>query len=186
MPILEKETDCWPPDLLDQSLETLNGGRCWWTLYCKARQEKSIARYLEAHELSFYLPLRPKVSHRRGRRWESHVPLFTGYVFLFGTSEDRVLSLKSNRISTILHVADQAGLHGDLQQVRRVIESGVTLTPEEQLLPGRLVRIHGGPLTGLEGRVMHRAGSCRLVISVDFLKQGVSVEVDDYFLELID
>lgn len=186
MPILEKETDCWPHDLLDHPLENLNRGRNWWTLYCKARQEKSIARYLEANGIAFYLPLRPKVTHRRGRRWESYVPLFTGYVFLFGTCDDRLLSLKSNRISTILQVSDQTGLHCDLQQVRRVIESGVTISPEEQLLPGRLVRIHGGSLAGLEGRVMHRAGSCRLVISVDFLKQGVSVEVDDYFLELID
>lgn len=186
MPILAKETDCYPHDLLDQSFENLNGGRCWWTLYCKARQEKSIARYLEANEISFYLPLIPKVAHRRGRRWESFVPLFTGYMFLFGTEDDRLQSLKSNRISSVLEVGDQAGLHGDLQQVRQVVESGMPLTPESRLAPGQLVRIHSGPLVGLEGRVMHRAGMNRLVIAVNFLKQGVSVEVDDFFLEPVD
>jgi transcription antitermination factor NusG len=186
MPILAKETDCWPHDLLDQPLADLNGGRCWWTLYCKARHEKSIARYLEGQQIAFYLPLIPKVTHRRGRRWESYVPLFTGYVFLFGTFDDRLLSLKSNRISTVLQVGDQVRLHSDLQQVRRVVESGQPLAPESHLMPGRLVRIHSGPLAGLEGRIIHRAGISRLVIAVNFLKQGVSVEVDDYFLELID
>jgi hypothetical protein len=41
-------------------------------------------------------------------------------------------------------------------------------------------------LAGLEGTVLARHGRTRLLVAVDFLQQGASVDVEDCFLEPID
>ncbi len=52
--------------------------------------------------------------------------------------------------------------------------------------PGDKVRVKHGALMGLEGTVLVRRGVTRLLVSVNFMQQGASVEVDDYLLERVD
>ena len=172
--------------------ETLLGGlygeqvdRHWWVLYTKARQEKAIVRELFAYDVPYYLPLVKKTTVYGNRRVHSRVPLFSGYVFLFGTDDERVQALKTNRVSQVLPVADSDRLQDDLEQLRQLIECGAPLTVESRLVNGDRVRIRRGPLSGLEGTVVNRRGITRLLVSVDFLQQGASVALDDYMLETI-
>jgi hypothetical protein len=39
---------------------------------------------------------------------------------------------------------------------------------------------------GLEGTVLVRRGVTHLLVSVNFLQQGASIEVEDYLLEKLD
>jgi transcription antitermination factor NusG len=185
VPILGAEVSVFP----DTLLEGLNGearDRRWWVLYTKARQEKAVARRLLGFEIPFFLPLVPKSSISRGRKVTSHIPLFAGYVFLFGSDEERVRSLTTNRISRVLDVHDEERFEHDLRQVERLIAAKVPLTVESRLAPGHRVRVRFGPLAGLEGTVVTRRGEARLLVSVDFLQQGASVEIDDFMLEPLD
>jgi transcription antitermination factor NusG len=116
---------------------------------------------------------------------QSYIPLFGGYVFMFGSEEERVRGLTTNRVSTILTVDDQAQLSHDLQHVARLIESEAPLTVEKRLEAGVPVRIKAGSMEGLEGTVITRRGQTRLLVSVRMLQQGVSVEIDDFLLEPI-
>jgi transcription antitermination factor NusG len=182
MPILSQEPSVFPETLLDNGiLEDIS--RRWWVLYTKARQEKSLSRDLLTRQVPFYLPLVRKTSMRRGRRFSSYTPLFSGYIFIFGSEEERLLSLKTNRISRILDVDDPEQLVHDLRQLRQLIASNAPLTVESRLEPGNRVRVRQGPLAGLEGTVLVRRGETRLLIAVDFLQQGASVEIDDFLLE---
>jgi len=185
MPILDLETTVYPPNLLDDFTNQV-GEQCWWVLYTKARQEKAVARQLLGWELPFYLPLVPKTHLIRGRRVNSHVPVFHGYVFLYGSELDRVQSLKTNRISRILEVVDQPLLEHDLKHVSRLISANAPLTIESRLVPGNRVRVKTGPFKGVEGVVIQRRGKARLLVAVTFLQQGVSIEIDDFQLEPLD
>jgi transcriptional antiterminator RfaH len=91
--------------------------------------------------------------------------------------------MKTNRVSRLLPVGDPDRLLFDLRQLRQLIASGAPLTVESRLEPGDQVRVRHGPLAGLEGTVLTRRGKTRLLIAVDFLKQGASVEIDDFLLE---
>ena len=187
MPILEKETCVHPEYLLVEPPylygEPSNGDqtseRRWWAVYTKSRQEKSLARHLISHDIPFYLPLIPKDSIIRARRVRSHIPLFGGYVFLFGNEEERVSALTTNRISRILPVLDQDRLRQDLGNVQTLIECDAPLSVERRLATGAPVRIKSGALSGLEGVVVKRHGKTRLLVAVTYLQQGVSVEIDD-------
>lgn len=184
MPILEKEPDIFPADLLDDRPPSPADG-VWWAVYTKARQEKAVARQLLQKRVAFYLPLVPKDHLFRGRKVRSFTPLFNGYVFLFGTESARVSTLATNRVSRILPVEDQQQLRADLTQIQRLIASDAPLTVERRLTPGQAVRIKSGPLSGLEGSVLSRRAQTRLLVTVSMLQQGVSVEIDDFLLEPI-
>lgn len=185
MPILAEEPSLYPDDLLELASAEPSGGR-WWVLYTKARQEKAISRELLAHRIAFYLPLIRKTSVVRGRNLCSHVPLFSGYVFLYGSEEARTRSLMTNRVSRVLDVDDPDRLLHDLRQLRQLIASDAPLTVESRLVAGNRVRVRHGTFAGLEGTVLRRRGRTRLLVSVNFLQQGASVEVDDFLLERLD
>ncbi|HEX9831866.1 MAG TPA: hypothetical protein VGA66_02060, partial [Mycobacterium sp.] len=72
-----------------------------------------------------------------------------------------------------------------LGQIRRLIESGVPLTAESRVQPGERVRVKSGHLAGLEGIVTKRRGGSRLLVAVDYLQQGASIELHDFALEIV-
>lgn len=160
--------------------------RRWLALYTKSRQEKALARRLAASAIPFYLPLIVRSSFCRGRRLRRLAPVFSNYVFLFADGDERLRALQTNRISRVLEVADQERLFFDLRQLQRLIASDAPLTIESRLTPGRRVRVRSGALAGLEGTILQRRGRTRLIISVNCLQQGASVDIDDFQVESID
>lgn len=188
MPILSDAPSLHPAPLLEippVANDRTWSGRCWWTIYTKARQEKAIARDLWQRQVPFYLPLirRPAVYHRH--RVTATTPLFPGYVFVRGSDEERVATLATGRVSRILAVDGPEQFQQDLRQIQRLIASGAPLTVESRLAPGHRVRVRRGSLAGLEGTVVVRRGQTRLLVHVNFLQQGASVEIDDFLLEPI-
>lgn len=182
MPILKEEPSIFPDTLLDAAPADAPDRR-WFALYTKARQEKSLARELLKYQIPFYLPLVKKTTAARGRKRTSLTPLFGGYLFLFGSEEERVKGLTTNRVSRILPVEDPDQLVFDLRQLRQMIAANVPLTVESRFGPGQRVRVRQGAFGGLEGIVLKRRGETRLLVSINFLQQGASVEIDDFLLE---
>ena len=129
------------------------GPRRWLALYTKSRQEKSLARELFKCGIPFYLPLVRKTNVSRGRKRTSLVPLFGGYVFLYGSEEERVRGLTTGRISRVLEVEDADQLVFDLRQLRQLIKSDAPLTVES--------RLSGGPVGPRAARGVCRAGRDR-------------------------
>jgi transcription antitermination factor NusG len=105
---------------------------------------------------------------------------------LYATEQQRITCLTTNRVSRVLPIDDPQRLVFDLRQLRRLIASDAPLTVESRLEAGNRVRVRQGPFMGLEGVVLTRRGSTRLLVSINFLQQGASVEIDDFLLEAID
>lgn len=185
MPLLPKEPDVNPADLLSPEFIS-ETSRTWWTMYTRVRQEKSLARELLAWRIPFYLPLVKQSHLHRGRKRSSFLPLFSSYIFVFCSEEERIRALGTDRVAQMLHVADADGLVHDLRQIQRLIQAEVPLTIESKLQPGSRVRVKTGVLVGLEGVVQARTKPTRLVVLVNMLQQGVSLEVEDFVLDKID
>lgn len=187
MPILAKEPNLYPLDLLERQQPTLGASDHWWALYALARHEKQLMRKLHAQGVAYYAPLAPKRNRSpSGRVRTSHVLLFPGYVFLRGDDAERRQALASNCVSRCLEVPDGERLFADLQRIHRLIETGAPLTPEARLSAGDRVRVRSGPFANMEGVVIRRHNECRLLVAVDFLQQGASVRLDDCQLEPLD
>jgi transcription antitermination factor NusG len=182
MPILPAEPDLFPPTLFGDTLSFPTDGRLWRALHTKPRQEKSLARQLHQSQMAYYLPMIARPCLVRGRRVTSYVPLFPGYCFVLGNDQERIKALATGRVVRSLEVPDQGQLWDDLRQVNTLIRSGAPITPEGHMVPGTPVEIHTGALAGLHGVIIRRANQHRLVIQVDFLQRGASVELEDFMV----
>lgn len=186
MPILGREDDIFPEDLLHNEALLASEDRQWWCIYTLSRREKDLVRKLASYQIPHYCPTIPKrYRSPNGRLRTSFIPLFANYVFMFGTSEDRYQAMTTNCISKCTLIEDVAQLLADLRVIESVVDSGVGLTPESKLLPGNRVRVRTGPFARYEGVVIRREGKTRLLLSLNFLEQGVSMELDEGLLEPI-
>lgn len=185
MPLLPHELDVYPEDLLTAQASS-DVARQWWTFYTRVRQEKSLARELLAWKIPFYLPQVKRARLYRGRKRTSFVPLFTSYLFVHATKDERVKALSTERVAQVLAVPDPERLLHDMRQIQRLIAADVPLTIESRLQPGAHVRVRTGVLAGIEGVVQSRAKPTRLVVLVNLLKKGVSLEVEDFLLDPLD
>ena len=183
MPVLPREELIFPNCLLTASRDD----SCrWWALYTKPRQEKALARDMLAREIPFFLPLAPRNLCVRGQRMTSYVPMFPSYLFICASDEERTNCLTTNRVVQTIRVLDQGKLQDDLRQIHQLIENGSPLMLEPRLSPGRRVRVRSGKLMGMIGTVLEAKSRFRLMVSVDFLRQGVSLEIDEAMVEVLD
>lgn len=186
MPILEREIDVFPEDLLVRSDLASCDDTHWWAVYTRSRQEKELMRGLRALEIPFYCPIIPhRTRSPSGRVRVSHIPLFSNYLFMYSDGFDRYRALQTNLISNTIQVADHRQLTDDLRQIQRLIELGAPLTVEARLQPGTRVRIKHGSLAGITGIILKREGATHLLLAVNFLQQGASVKLEDYQVEEI-
>jgi transcription antitermination factor NusG len=186
MPIIGPERNLVPETLLDPEFQShgAQSGLSWWAMYTRSRQEKELMRRLGAVQGAFYCPIVP--NHYRsptGRSRTSYLPLFTNYVFVFGDESQRYEAVATGCVSKCLPVKNGDRLAADLRQLRQLIESGVPVTAESQIEAGDRVRIKSGSMLGLEGLVFKRHGQSRLLVIVDFLQQGASIELPDWEVE---
>ena len=98
---------------------------------------------------------------------------------------ERTRAITTNCISSCTQVVQDEPLIEDLRQICSIVDQGEALTPEAKLQAGSRVRVRSGPFAGLEGDVIRREGKTRLLLSVRYLEQGVSMEMDEALLESV-
>lgn len=182
MPILEREDDIFPHDLLENPQLLEDPDRHWFCLYTMSRREKDLLRKLIAAQIPCYSPMVPRrYRSPAGRLRTSYTALFPNYVFLLGDESSRLFALATNCVSRAQMITDQ-GLEHDLRQIHAALQAGVPLTPEAKLHRGQHVRVSSGPFRGFEGEVLRREGKTRLLLRLNFLEQGASMELDEAVL----
>lgn len=185
MPILAKEDDIYPEDLLEGQT-ALDPEGSWSAVYTLSRREKEFMRQLRARQIPHYCPIvANKTKSPAGRIRTSHLPLFANYVFVHGTLDQRVQAFETNCVSRWLDVPNGEELRSDLRRVRSLIQTGASLTLESRLQAGTLVRVLNGYLEGQQGIVVRHQGAARLIVAVNFLQQGASVLLADADVEPI-
>ena len=190
MPILKREPDIFPADLLESGMAISKPSQeavHWWCVYTEVRREKDLTRKLAAMQIPHYAPVVPKrYRSPNGRLRTSYIPLFANYVFMLADEEQRQQSLTTNCIRKCSEINDFEMLVRDLTQIYTVIQSGVPLTAESKLAAGDKVKVRTGPFAGYEGIVLRREGKTRLLLSIRFLEEGVSMAIDEGQLDIIE
>jgi transcription antitermination factor NusG len=175
--------DLSPGDLLHDdgwSGDAAKFGRSkWWLAHTRPQQEKAFAGELFKRTIAYYVPSITRKSLLGGRTRMTQLPLFPGYVFVCGTDEDRLIALKTNRAITIVEVVDGDCLRRQLKSFATLIAAKAPLVRESRLLPGERVRIKTGPFRDAEGIILRRNGKTELLVAIDFLGQGASLEIED-------
>lgn len=187
MPILDEEPDLYPVELLESPQIVVPDGQ-WYAIYTLSRREKELMRRLRVQKIAHYGPMVPKRTRSpKGRVRTSFVPLFSGYVFVYGTEEDRYNTVATGCISKCLNVTEPEILVSDLAKIRLLALHGDDIQAEIRPTVGQKARIVRGPLRERElvGTISQVNSQHRLTIVVNFLQQGASITVDEADIELI-
>jgi transcriptional antiterminator RfaH len=149
----------------------------WLVCHTKPRCEKKFAALLSAEKFEHYLPLVQSV-RRYGQQTKRFTkPLFPGYVFTQVPTERKARIYQQDLLARAIIVEDEPRFLRQLEDVKKIVASGLELSVMPLLTKGRRVKIVGGPLHGLEGFVDNPENPQGIVISVDVLQQGLLVKV---------
>jgi len=158
----------------------------WYAAYTCANHEKHVAEQLGVREVEHFLPLYASVRRWKDRRVTLELPLFPGYVFV------RIALRNRLHVQQVPGVARLVGFDGtlaalpdqEIEALRTSLGSAVRAEPHQYLTVGRRVRVKNGPLAGMEGVLLRRKGSFRLVISLELIQRSVAVDLDETDLTL--
>lgn len=154
-----------------------DGALLWQVVCTRPRCEKLLAEYCMARSMEHYLPLRLETKVYQRRRVNVLKPLFPGYLFARLDRRLRLTLLQSGQVVRFLGVPDESRFIFELSQVRAALDADPALKACGAITKGERVRIIAGPFQGLEGVVDVIRNNARVVLNVDFIGQGVPVEI---------
>lgn len=160
------------------SLDTTE--HAWFALRVRSNYEHITVTHLRGRGYEEFAP-----SYKVKKRWSDRTKqidqfLFPGYVFCRCDPNDRLPILTAPGVVEMVGFgkAPERIPDSEIERVRRMVDSGLLVTPYPYVRVGQPVVIERGPLTGLEGTLVEVKGKVRLVVSINLLQRSVSAEVD--------
>lgn len=159
----------------------------WYAAYTCAKHEKRVAEQFTQRALENFLPQYESVRRWKDRRVKLQLPLFPGYVFVRLALRDRLRVLETPSVVRLV------GFNGhpialpdkEMEALRACVEARLAAEPHAYLTVGRRVRIKTGPLAELEGVLIRKKNTFRVVLSLDLIARSAAVEVDAADVERI-
>lgn len=150
----------------------------WLVCHTKPRCEKKFAAALSAAAVPHYLPLIESVRHyAHGQKKRFTKPLFPSYVFAHVPVETQGRIYEQQLLVRTLKIENEDVFLRQIEEIKRVIASGLDLVLKPLLQKGKKVRILAGPLRGVEGTIDDPADTQGIIVAVDVLQQGVLVRI---------
>lgn len=175
-----------PPILtpLATSLDVVEG--TWWVARTFSRCEKALAWDLVREHVPYFLPMVKRITFSGGRRRVGMAPVFSSYIFIAGSHDNRVAAFHSGHVCQAIAVGDQPELLAELKRLYSLITSEQAPVIHPQIIPGRRCRVTVGPYAGLVGRLAKVADISQVVVDLTVLGQSIGVAVEPSQIELLD
>ena len=171
---------------LPEYCRDLSFAQRWYAAYTSPRHEKRVEQHLSQRGVEHYLPV-----YSTPRKWTNgakvilDMPLFPGYIFVRIHRVERVRVLEVPGVLSIIGRTASEMVPLPENEVE-ALRSGLHLRqaePHPHLKVGHRVRIRSGALAGMEGILVRKKSSLRVVLTMDLIMQCVSVVVDGSELE---
>ena len=154
-------------------------GNPWLVLRTRSHHENIVESSLRQKHINVFLPRHHVVRRRRDRRTVLQMPLFPGYIFVHLPFLDR------SRVLTIPNIVSLVGSRNfpsviseeEIDWIRRGVEHG-NAVPHPYLSVGDRIKVVSGPLSGMQGVLLRKQNSTRVVICLDSISRSFMVEVD--------
>jgi transcription elongation factor/antiterminator RfaH len=158
----------------------------WYAVYTNPRHEKRVEQQMCHRGVECFLPVYRSVRRWRDRRKELELPLFPGYVFVHLALKERRHILQFPGVIEFVRCgARPAALpESEIETLKNGLHYACA-QPHPYLRLGRRVRVHSGPLAGLEGILSRRKDKLRVVVCIELIHRSIAVEVDEDVIEPI-
>jgi transcriptional antiterminator NusG len=152
----------------------------WFAIWTRSRHEHVVREQIERKHFDAFLPTITRWSRWKDRKKKIDWPLFPGYCFARFEQEEALSILKCTGVVNIVSVEGKPAPipEHEIEGIRVLLESDLQYDPCPLIREGMMVEVTHGALKGVVGRLVRKGAHARLILSVDLIGQGVSVEVD--------
>ena len=161
----------------------------WYALYTRSRHEKAATAALTDKGMTTFLPLFSRVHRWSDRRKTVQMSLFPSYTFvrMIATPEGCVRVLQTPGVVGFVGTGRRGIPIPDkqIEDIQTVLAQNISCAIFPFLRMGQRVRIRGGCLDGIEGRLVTLKGDRNLVISVEPILRSLAIRLDGYDVEII-
>jgi transcription antitermination factor NusG len=151
----------------------------WFALKVRARSETLVSQLLQQKGFDSFAPTFHDCRIYKDRVKQVEAALFPGYIFCRFHAHETLPIVTTPAVQLIVSTGTQPAAISDfeIENLRLTAATGLA-RPFPYLREGHKVRVHFGPLTGVEGYLVARKGAQRLVIAADLLQRAIAIEVD--------
>jgi len=152
----------------------------WFAVFTVPRHEKRVEAHFLLREIENFLPLYQKERHwKDGSKGMLQLPLFSSYIFVRVGRNERAPVLKVPGVRSIVGFGPQPSPIPDsyIHWLREGLREG-KIEPHPYLIAGARVRIRSGAMAGMEGVLLRKKNSFRVVLTLEMIMRSVMVEVD--------
>jgi transcriptional antiterminator NusG len=155
-------------------------GPSWFAVWTRSRHERAVFDQLTERGVEAFLPTVPRWSRWKDRKKKIDWPLFPGYCFVRIEPSARRNVLTCAGVASIVSFDGELAPvpDGEIESIRTLVNSALPYDPCPMLKTGTRVEVTHGPLKGVIGKLQRKGPHTRLVLSVDLIGRGVSVQVD--------
>ena len=169
--------------------ENNQGEKLWYAIYVRSRHEKNVHSALLNKYIESSLPLKTVIRQWSDRKKKVQLPMFRGYVFVkINLNIDKLNVLQTPGIVKFIHFKYQIPSIPEEQifWLDALLSSESEINYETQYLPGNEAEVIAGPFKGLKGKVIKHKSVFRVVLWIDIIMQGISVEIGSADLALVE
>lgn len=153
----------------------------WYAVYTKSRAEKKAHLDLELQGVEVYLPLQRKLRQWSDRKKWVEVPLISGYLFVHITLKEYDQVLRTNNVVTYVRSEGKAAVIPDheIETIKSLLrQKEISIEISNQLFTeGDQIEVVGGPLLGMQGKLVTFKGKKRVAIQIEQLNLSLVVEI---------
>lgn len=152
----------------------------WYAVWVRSRHESRVLTQLQGKGIEAFLPTISRWSRWKDRKKRIDWPLFPGYCFVQVDPRETLPVLTCAGVVRLVSFEGKpAPVPGSqIESIRTLVMSDLRYDPCPLIHEGDAVQVVSGPLRGVVGRLDRKGARARLVLNVDLVGQGVSVEVD--------
>ena len=152
----------------------------WYAVWTRSRHETRVMTQLGERQIEAFLPTIARWSRWKDRKKRIDWPLFPGYCFVRIGREDSLRVLKCTGVVGIVSNQGRPAAIPDreVEDIRTLVTNELAFDPCPLIDIGAMVKVVTGPLRGVRGRLTRKGTHARLVLAVNLIGQGVSVELD--------
>src|ERR1039457_6668661 len=171
----------------ERSANRMEHVRFWLAAYTRSGHENRVAGQLSCKGVESLLPTYAKLSRWSDRIKRSLAPLFPGYVFVHVSDAERIPVLQTVGVVNLVSVGGKAARLRDeeVERLRACFARPNEVEPHPYLKVGHRVRVKHGPFAGLEGILVQKQNSARLVITVEPIMKAVSINLNGADVESV-
>ena len=165
-----------------------NANYGWFAIYTRHQHEKTVHQELVSKGLDSFLPLYSTVRQWKDRAKRLLLPLIPCYVFVREPLTEWLPVLSTPGVHSVVSFGGRPATipSAEIEAIRRAIESPAKVEAHPYLSCGDRVRVTSGPLRDLEGILVRKKSSYKLLLSIEMLQRSVAVEIEAHMVERIE